>query len=215
MSFESMHNDWLDPDSHLNNEEDYGFENIQAELKNLSLSDPGSYDCVLTGKDSDLESTGRQSVKLVAVDEERCKCEVHIAGTIACKDVSLNTPARWPHTIEEVALERFTDDMELLVMVAQLGAEWDCDSWCVRDSVEFTVEVFADDDGAVDAKKTAEAIVEKAQLEIKCKADELAELNKAGERFAGWCDEKGNAAKPGKPPKCASFYDMVDGEYDV
>jgi len=153
----SAHDDYLDPDLHLWQSEDYVGDILKA------FSDHGyrvdeSRSEVKIGGDYYGES-GRHTIKIVYADDEVIKYTVH-----GVKQVDFDP--QWSNDDQELAQE--------IVMVAASQGEWTGDDWVLfYDSNIFTTHLVEDDDGEIDYRSTINTIVMYSTAELASWVDEM------------------------------------------
>ena len=187
MSLTSMHNDYLDPDRHLNHLEDYGFERVKTVLDARDTG-RGQGDCSWTGKDADLDAGGEQGLTLESVDDKYTTATVYISASFAGTDVCLNLPA-WAEendeTFEQVH-EIWLEQAEGVVSGCSVAGEWTGDDWCMHESFTVRVKTVLNDDDDTDAEATAEALIKAAQEAVAGAEAELVLAHQMTETLAGW-----------------------------
>ena len=187
MSLTSMHNDYLDPDRHLNHPEDYGFDRVKAAL-DAHDTGRGQWDCNFTRKDADLESYGAQGLTLESVDDKYATATVHISKTFAGLDACLNLPS-WAEeddeTFEKVR-DIWMDAAGAVVCGCSVSGEWTGDDWHMYESFTVRVKTVLNDDGDTDAEATAEALIKAAQEALEDTEASLVLADQMMEQLAGW-----------------------------
>lgn len=187
----SAHDDYLDPDRHLWREEDYGSEDIKAELKKRDSKRWrwDAIDCCWTGKDADLEACGQQGCILISVDDEFATVEVHAGKTFAGTDVTLNLPrkAENSNATHDKVLDVYMEQAEQIACNCGSFGEWDGDSWYMTHKGTIKVPVIPNEDGSsTDAEKTADAIIAAAEASLEAWEKEIAIAGDALEVLSGW-----------------------------
>jgi len=187
MSFTTNHNDYLDPDRHLNHPEDYGFDRVKAALEAFDTG-RGQGDCCWTGKHADLESEGEQGITFESIDDEYATGTAYISKTFAGLDVCLNIP-RWAEendeTFEKVC-DIWMEQAESVVCGCAVSGEWTGNDWCMYESFTVRVKTVLTADGDTDAKATAEALIKAAQEALSGAETELILAHQIMETLAGW-----------------------------
>lgn len=206
-SFTQMHNDYLDPDRHLWPDEDYGYNEVLAELKKLSSNrwQWEKIDCCWTGKDADLEACGQQGLHLDYVDEEHAHATVHAGSTQAGIDVCLNFPDTATEEENDKARDAYIDQMTEVVCGCGYPGEWSGDDWYLTTEHQIKVPVVFNEDDTVNAEATAEALITEGEKSLKAWDEEMSYVDLAGCQLAGWKDAKGRRMKEGRVPKCAAW----------
>jgi hypothetical protein len=187
MSLTNTHNDYLDPDRHLNHPEDYGFDRVKAALSARDTG-RGHGDCSWTGKDADLDAGGEQGLTLESVDDEYAVATVYISASFAGTDVCLNLPA-WAEEDDETfdqVREIWLDAAESVVSGCSVAGEWTGDDWCMHESFTVRVKTVLNDDDDTDAEATAEALIKAAQEVVADAEAELVLAHQMMEQLAGW-----------------------------
>ena len=214
MSFTSMHNDYLDPDIHNQQQEDYtmDIEEIKAALKAYDTGrwDWDKIDCCITGKYADLEPWGQQGVEIVFVNEDGVQCCARICKTEPGTDVCLNVPEEIEADCDryDKILETYLEQAYEVVAGCSVAGEWDGDDWYFSDSVDFFVPwVFPEPnvDGVPDYEKTATVIVAGAESVLEPLEQELRLMSKITNVLAGWDDLDGNKCPAGEPSPAAAW----------
>lgn len=187
MSLTNIHNDYLDPDRHLNHPEDYGFDRVKAALKARDTG-RGQGDCCWTGKNADLDAGGEQGLTLESVDDEYTTATVYILASFAGTDVCLNLPAQAEESDEifEQVREIWLEQAESVVSGCSVAGEWTGDDWCMHESFTVRVKTVLNADCDTDAEATAAALIKAAQEAVADTEAELILAHQMMEQLAGW-----------------------------
>lgn len=176
--------------------------------KQLPEREEGTH-CYLTGKDSDLEPTGQQSIELVAVTERRepCLCvtnergelipgaewetgywadgEVTIYATYSGSDVSLNLPPDVTPEEEEACVQRYLALSESVI--PERGSTWDGECWGVVACAGIEVPlVLNPDTDELMVEETVDAIIEAARTALAPLEATFVEMSSKLDVLAGW-----------------------------
>lgn len=188
MSFTSKHNDYLDPDRHLNQSEDYGFYEVQTALKAFDTGH-GQGDCCWTGKNADLDPEGEQGFTFESINDEYATGTAYISTTFAGLDACLNLPD-WveedDETFEKVR-DIWMEQADLVVCGCAVSGEWTGNDWCMYELFPVRVKTVLTADGDTDAKATAEALIKAAKEALSGAETELILAHQMMETLAGWC----------------------------
>ena len=207
MSFSSMHDDYLDPDRHLWQAEDYGLEPVKDALRKRCTRRWrwDAIDCCLTGKYADLEPWGQQGVQLVGLDEDNARFVVHCGATIPGLDACINMP-KWAESsddVQEKVRDVFMSAAQEHVIESGLRGEWDGDSWYMHYSHDLSVPTVVDaTSNDTDHEAVAVAIIKAAENHIeKHWEPSLMMLGDQIEILCGWKSRSGRRLKDGRPGK--------------
>jgi hypothetical protein len=197
MSFNTMHNDYLDPDRHLHQEEEED-EHLAPLLQALKPYDTGRWDwhkidCTLTGKDADLEPWGQQGIEIVETSETTVKAVAHIGKSFAGDEVCLNMlpDQEEDDAFYEKAREAYLEQAYEIVCGCGVMGEWDGDSWYMYEAIPYEVAWECVNE-EISYDETAQRLVEGAGEVLKPAEDELVLADRVLEMSAGWIDPDGN-----------------------
>ncbi len=192
MSFTTAHNDYLDPDKHNSQPEDYGYDKILAELKK---HDSGRWqydkiDCCITGKHGDLDTCGQQGIELLEVAEEWVSARLHCGKTVAGDDACLNLPNEnsLSDAIYDKIRDMYLDAACSCICGSDLHGEWTGDDWYLAETYDFRVKLYITKDGEVDAETTVSELLKEADRVTKDWDEECTLLDKMLDELAGWKD---------------------------
>lgn len=207
MSFARMHNDYLDPERHTNNERIDVYNAVAAKLKER---DTGRWqwdeiDCCWTGKYADLDPSGYQGLHLDSVDDEYIYATAHVGKTFVGTDVTLNVPKSVEDNEEVLDAVRdiYMEQAQETVCGCAVAGEWDGDSWFMSDSAKFKVAIKYNKDGDPDIEAAVDALVSSGEQALAHFERELVLADQIMGQLAGWTTVRRNGKthhhKEGRP----------------
>lgn len=188
-----------DYDPALDTPEDYGFDAI---LEEMEIRSTGSWKwdnahLCFTGKDADLDPTGRQALELMEVTEEKVVFALHTYMTVAGCEAYLNTPPDLSEDDFDAVREIYLEQMYGVICGSGLTGEWDGDDWVLSSRKEYTTPLLLDDEGVPKVAEVVDAMVAAVQEDIAAWEKEAGSISDAGDKLAGWKDDEGNDVPEG------------------